>query len=80
MTPPADLRVEGELQSWKDDRGFGFLSVPAGGKPVFVHIRAFQGLAGRPVAGTRYSFEIEHVEGPEPAPSFSSFDFDEPDE
>ena len=63
MTPPADLRVEGELQSWKDDRGFGFLSVPAGGKPVFVHIRAFQGLAGRPVAGTRYSFEIEHVEG-----------------
>jgi len=26
------------------------------------------------------AFEIEHVEGPEPAPSFSSFDFDEPDE
>ena len=66
MTPPDDLRVEGVLESWKDDRGFGFLSVPAGGKPVFVHIRAFQGLAERPVAGSRYSFEIEHVEGDKP--------------
>lgn len=63
MSPAADLRIEGVLETWNDDRGFGFLALPYGGKPVFVHIRAFERMSARPIAGQRFTFEVELVQG-----------------
>lgn len=54
------MRFEGTLTTWKDDRGFGFITPAQGGQEVFVHIKAFQRLnGGRPPVGQRVSFELE---------------------
>lgn len=53
------MRFDGTLQSWNDDRGFGFIEPPAGGDPVFVHIKAFRPLGERPRPGQRVRFEVE---------------------
>ena len=53
------MRFEGSLQSWNDERGFGFIAADAGGEPLFVHIKAFGPGAQRPQARQRISFEVE---------------------
>jgi uncharacterized membrane protein YsdA (DUF1294 family)/cold shock CspA family protein len=57
------MRFEGTLQTWHDDRGFGFIAPAQGGQEIFVHVKAFQGLRGRPEPGMRISFEVE--QGPQ---------------
>jgi uncharacterized membrane protein YsdA (DUF1294 family)/cold shock CspA family protein len=52
-------KQDGFLASWDDVRGFGFIEPTLGGAQVFVHIKAFEGLSGRPAEGTRLSFEVE---------------------
>lgn len=52
-------RFEGALQSWNDERGFGFVLPDQGGEPIFVHIKAITNLDGRPAPAQRLSFEIE---------------------
>lgn len=42
------MRKLGKVVSWKDDKGFGFIKPAAGGKQVFVHIKAFSGGARKP--------------------------------
>lgn len=56
-------RFEGTLDTWSDDRGFGFLSLPRGGKTVFAHISKFEALTRRPHTGDVYTFEIVKVAG-----------------
>ena len=53
------MRYEGLLKSWNDERGFGFLEPLQGSEDIFVHIKAFRGLIGRPQVGQAMSFEIE---------------------
>ena len=53
------MRFEGSLQSWNDERGFGFIAPDTGGDPLFVHIKAFGPGALRPQALQRISFEVE---------------------
>jgi len=53
------MRFEGIIKTWHDDRGFGFIEPAQGGQEIFVHIRAFRGLRGRPQAAQRVSFEVE---------------------
>ena len=53
------VRFEGVVQSWNDDRGFGFIEPAQGGQPVFVHIKAFPPRFGRPQLQQRVTFEIE---------------------
>ena len=53
------MRFEGTLQSWNDERGFGFIDADQGGEPVFVHIKAFGTGAPRPAPQQRVSFEVE---------------------
>ena len=53
------MRFEGTLQSWNDERGFGFIEPAQGGDTIFVHIKALPRGGGRPQAGQRFSFEVE---------------------
>lgn len=35
------MRIKGKITSWKDEKGFGFITPNDGGKQIFVHIKAF---------------------------------------
>jgi cold shock CspA family protein len=43
--------IKGVLKTWKEDRGFGFISPEDGGKDIFIHISALKGTSRRPVTG-----------------------------
>jgi uncharacterized membrane protein YsdA (DUF1294 family)/cold shock CspA family protein len=52
------MRYQGKISTWKDERGFGFIT-PIGGKTrIFVHISAFANRERRPVADEIVSFEV----------------------
>ncbi len=53
------MRFDGVIQTWNDERGFGFIEPTQGGDPVFVHIKAFPPRHGRPVALQQVTFEVE---------------------
>ena len=42
------MRTKGKITSWNDEKGFGFITPSAGGKQVFVHIKAFNNRNRRP--------------------------------
>jgi len=42
------MRTKGKITSWNDEKGFGFITPSAGGKQVFVHIKAFGNRNRRP--------------------------------
>ena len=52
------MRFTGTLQTWHDDRGFGFIAPSQGGQPLFVHIKSFPPGTGRPAVGQVLSFEV----------------------
>lgn len=53
------MRYKGTLETWNDERGFGFLRPMEGGPTTFVHISAFASRATRPQVGQLFVFEIE---------------------
>lgn len=48
---------KGQLTTWKDDRGFGFIKPDSGGKEVFLHISALKGAGRRPKIGDTILYE-----------------------
>lgn len=52
------MRLEGNLKSWSDERGFGFIEPRLGGQDIFVHIKSFERISSRPDIGLPVSFEI----------------------
>jgi len=42
------MRSKGKIASWNDDKGFGFVAPLAGGKQVFIHVKAFSDRNRRP--------------------------------
>lgn len=53
------MRFEGILNSWNDERGFGYIESTQGGEPIFVHVSAWPRGAGRPQMKQAVSFEVE---------------------
>jgi cold shock CspA family protein len=52
------MRLHGQLKTWNDDRGFGFIQPQHGNHEIFVHISAFPRDGQRPRVGETLSFEI----------------------
>lgn len=48
---------KGQLTTWKDDRGFGFIQPDNGGKEIFLHISALKGAGRRPRVGDTILYE-----------------------
>jgi uncharacterized membrane protein YsdA (DUF1294 family)/cold shock CspA family protein len=42
------MRTKGKITSWNDEKGFGFITPIAGGKRIFIHIKAFRNRNRRP--------------------------------
>ena len=53
------MRFEGNLSTWNNDRGFGYIESTQGGEPIFVHLSAWPRGSGRPQLRQAVSFEVE---------------------
>ncbi|EXI80174.1 MAG: Cold shock-like protein CspB [Candidatus Accumulibacter appositus] len=53
------MRIEGPLEKWNDERGFGFIAPTKGDAEVFAHVSAFPRDGQRPAIGETLTFEIE---------------------
>lgn len=52
------MKVKGKITSWKDDKGFGFISPNNGGKQIFIHIKAFNSRKKTPSANQIVTYSI----------------------
>jgi cold shock CspA family protein len=53
----APVPYKGQLTTWKDDRGFGFIKPDGGGKEIFLHISALPRVSRRPAVGDTILYE-----------------------
>ena len=53
------MLIEGKLERWNDERGFGFIVPLDGGEDIFVHVSAFPHDGRRPQNGELLAFAIE---------------------
>jgi cold shock CspA family protein len=56
------MRLQGRIETWNDQRGFGFVVQNATGAKAFVHISAFAKRHRRPVVGALVTYEVGHDE------------------
>ncbi|MBD1908229.1 cold shock domain-containing protein [Funiculus sociatus GB2-A5] len=49
---------KGQLKTWKDDRGFGFIQPSDGSKEVFLHISALKEASRRPKVGDTVLYDL----------------------
>ncbi|MFT0533738.1 DUF1294 domain-containing protein [Castellaniella hirudinis] len=52
------MRHQGRITTWKDDRGFGFITPSDGGEQVFVHINSFLSRMRRPAENETVTYEL----------------------
>lgn len=56
---PLFMRFDGQLISWNDAKGFGFIRPRNGGQEIFVHIKAWPAGTARPQGQELLTFEVE---------------------
>ena len=54
-----NMRYQGKIINWRDDKGFGFIAPKGGGKEVFVHIKAFANRQRRPLENESVTYELK---------------------
>ena len=52
------MRHQGKITTWKDDKGFGFITPNGGGEPVFVHVSSLANRQRRPEGNELVSYEL----------------------
>ncbi|MBK8016116.1 MAG: cold shock domain-containing protein [Betaproteobacteria bacterium] len=52
------MRYQGRITTWKDEKGFGFITPMDGGEQVFVHISSFSNRRRRPNGEEFVSYEL----------------------
>lgn len=52
------MRYQGKITSWKDEKGFGFITPNGGGDAVFVHIKSFVHRQKRPAGNDIVTYEL----------------------
>lgn len=52
------MRYAGKITTWKDDKGFGFITINDTKNRVFIHVNAFGNRARRPIEGDSITFEV----------------------
>jgi uncharacterized membrane protein YsdA (DUF1294 family)/cold shock CspA family protein len=52
------MRYQGRITTWKDDKGFGFITPIGGGGQVFVHINSFSNRQRRPTEKVIVTYEL----------------------
>jgi uncharacterized membrane protein YsdA (DUF1294 family)/cold shock CspA family protein len=62
----ANIKVEGKIISWNDDKGYGFASTKTKGSEIFVHIKDFEPADYRPCVDQLISFDITEREKGKP--------------
>jgi uncharacterized membrane protein YsdA (DUF1294 family)/cold shock CspA family protein len=67
------MRHQGRLTSWKDDRGFGFITPSHGGNQVFVHVSAFGDRSRRPIGNEVVTYKLKADEQGRPQAHEVSF-------
>ena len=50
--------TKGKITKWNDDKGFGFITPNATGKPVFIHISAFNNRSRRPEINQEVTYSL----------------------
>ncbi|MEP7042196.1 MAG: cold shock domain-containing protein [Dokdonella sp.] len=53
------MRYQGRITSWKEARGFGFVTPNGGGTEIFLHISSFQRRTKRPLVGDLVTYEVQ---------------------
>jgi cold shock CspA family protein len=56
------MRFQGRIETWDDQRGFGFVVQNGTGKKAFVHISALADRGRRPVVGALLTYEVGNDE------------------
>jgi len=51
-------RIKGKITSWKEEKGFGFITPNSGGKQIFVHIKAFNTRKKTPAINQIVTFTV----------------------
>jgi uncharacterized membrane protein YsdA (DUF1294 family)/cold shock CspA family protein len=52
------MRTKGKITSWNEEKGFGFILPVAGGKQIFIHIKAFNNRNRRPAIGQIVTYAL----------------------
>lgn len=53
-----DMRLQGRIIRWNDDRGFGFIVPDEGGQDVFLHVSAFRERGRRPAESEPVTYDL----------------------
>lgn len=55
------MRQQGRIDTWQDDRGFGFITPDGRGPRIFVHIKAFSSRGRRPAVGEAVTYLVRRA-------------------